>query len=224
MTDPTVDPAYYRDPFTYVCSNCGAVWRITAGMEPDDTEAMYERRDDHVCDPDVSRQAVDAVRARAVALAASLPVRPDVEDIDAHGPASPAFAAWIEYGNLTTALGEELAIEVDCDLALLETARPHVYVGDEFPWEEVLWNAECRAKHASRPDAERARQLARGACVGMAPDLRTCPPRLFRQALELVDDVWDDTRTGLLDPDAPDTTDDARSVLADYERRAKGVL
>jgi len=131
MTDPTVDPAYYRDPFTYVCSNCGAVWRITAGMEPDDTEAMYERRDDHVCDPDVSRQAVDAVRAR---------------------------------------------------------------------------------------------QLARGACVGMAPDLRTCPPRLFRQALELVDDVWDDTRTGLLDPDAPDTTDDARSVLADYERRAKGVL
>ena len=224
MTDPTVDPAYYRDPFTYVCSNCGAVWRITAGMEPDDAEAMYERRDEHVCDPDVSRQTVEDVRVRAVELAASLPVRPDMEDIEANGPASSAFTAWTEYGNLATALGEELAIEVDCDLALLETARPHVYVGDWLPWEQVLWSAECSAIHASRSDEDRARQVARAACVGMPPDLRTCPPRLLRQALDLVDAVWDDARSGLLASGAPDSPDAARAVLVDQAFRAKGVL
>lgn len=224
MTDPTVDPSYYDDPCLYVCESCGAAWRVTAGLNPDDLTAMLERRDEHACAADVDRDAVEALRTKARALAEGLPPAVTDEEVDQVPMDHPIFQERQRWEATARMMGEELAIHADCDLALLETARVHVCDADEEPYETVLWCAASAARFANEPVEQRARKLARSAIQGMDVSVARIPPWVVRKAVECVDDEWDAARRTDVAGCALDTPEEVRADLAARVVHAAGVL
>lgn len=160
MTDPTVDPDYYRDPLLYACGDCGAVWRYGCPSEVDleeftvELDHLLDTRDSHRCVPGVTQAEVEQVRALAARHCAGHAMRtPGEMRVD---------AAVAMFGDrlLAEMMDEDMAMidEVvaaflaDCSasVATLAAAAPMVKFVERHLWETVLHHATRDAQRQGR--------------------------------------------------------------------------